>query len=562
MAVEETNAAGGVLGRKLELDFVDDGCDANIAYEAAKAFVSGEAIAGVVGGMCDVSAARTVPVIEGSSIPYLITSATASDLVSQDSTSAYMLNGTTYQQGLSAMYWMNYRGAQRLAVLQDETPESKDLARKAISAVDEVPKLVSLQTVEPGGQDMATIAKATIAAKPNFVLWTGGGAAGGELVKALRDAGYKGTFTATAASEDPAFLAAAGEAGEGAFVTATSTPLNTPTAEQWSARFEQRYNRKPGFEAQQGFDAVRTLAHAMNRSRSTESGKVLKAMTTLDAKFANALGAGAVRGRPHAALRQPRHPEGVRRSLHLGAVTAHGFAGVTRAAALLAALALAVGAPAALADGDPASDVLISERVFYPYEVKLPKQDTEALEDAVRSATDQGVRVRVALIAHDFDLGSAGLLVREAAGLREVPGRGAGELQPRLAAGRDAERLRHLQVQAAPAGGLLGPVRGHVPHGRRREAAGRRAAAAKRSEDFAAAAEVAVQRARRAPRGELRRRACSGRGSPPRCARARRRRAANEASAPPTGCAASSAAWMATTSPPVAHEPDRALQQD
>ena len=94
----------------------------------------------------------------------------------------------------------------------------------------------------------------------------------------------------------------------------------------------------------------------------------------------------------------------------MGAVVAHGFAGVTRAAALLAALALAVGAPAALADGDPASDVLISERVFYPYEVKLPKQDTEALEDAVRSATDQGVRIRVALIAHDFDLGSAGLL--------------------------------------------------------------------------------------------------------------------------------------------------------
>ena len=290
MAVEETNAAGGVLGRKLELDFVDDGCDATIAYEAAKAFVSSDAIAGVVGGMCDVSAARTVPVIEGSSIPYLITSATASDIVSQDSTSAYMLNGTTYQQGLSAMYWMNYRGAQRLAVLQDESPESKDLARKAISAVDEVPKLVSLQTVEPGGQDMATIAKATIASKPNFVLWTGGAAAGGELVKALRDAGYKGTFTATAESEDPAFLAAAGEAGEEAFVTATSTPLNTPAAEQWTARFEQRYNRQPGFEAQQGFDAVRTLAHAMNRSRSTESGKVLKAMTTLDAKFANALG--------------------------------------------------------------------------------------------------------------------------------------------------------------------------------------------------------------------------------------------------------------------------------
>jgi len=290
MAVAETNAAGGVLGRKLELSFVDDGCDPTIAYEAAKAFVSDAPVAGVLGGVCDETAARAIPVIESASLPFLITSATASDLVNQDSTSAYMLNGTTYQQGLSAMYWMNYRGAERLAVLQDETPASKDLARKAIAAVDEIPKLVSLQTVEPGGQDLTTIAKATIAAKPNFVLWTGGPAAGGELVNALRDAGYKGAFTATAASEDPAFLTAAGPAGEGAFITATATPLNTPSAAPWNARFEQRYQRKPGFEAQQGFDAVRTLAHAMNRSRSTESGKVLKAMTTLDAKFANALG--------------------------------------------------------------------------------------------------------------------------------------------------------------------------------------------------------------------------------------------------------------------------------
>ncbi len=290
MAVAETNAAGGVLGRKLELSFVDDGCDAQTAYEAAKAFVSDAPVAGVVGGMCDASAARSIPVIEGSSIPFLITSATVSDLVSQDSTSAYMLNGTTYQQGLSAMYWMTYRGADRLAVLQDETPASKDLARKAIAAVDETPRLVSLQTVEPGGQDLETIAKAAIAAKPDFVLWTGGPEAGGQLVKALRDAGYKGTFTATAASEDPAFLAAAGEAGEGAFITATATPLNTPAAEPWSARFEQRYGRKPGFEAQQGFDAVRTLSHAINRARGTESAKVLKAMTTLDQKFSNALG--------------------------------------------------------------------------------------------------------------------------------------------------------------------------------------------------------------------------------------------------------------------------------
>jgi len=81
------------------------------------------------------------------------------------------------------------------------------------------------------------------------------------------------------------------------------------------------------------------------------------------------------------------------------------------AIALLAAAALA--APAARADGDPASDVLISERVFYPYDVKLPRSSTKALQETIAMATERGYRVRVALIAHDFDLGSAALLFRK-----------------------------------------------------------------------------------------------------------------------------------------------------
>ena len=273
------------------------------------------------------------------------------------------------------MYWMNYRGAQRLAVLQDETPESKDLARKAIGAVDEVPKLVSLQTVEPGGQDLETIAKAAIAAKPNFVLWTGG--AGRRRRSSSRRCATPATRARSPPPRRPRIRRSSpppGAAGEGAFVTATATPLNTPTAEPWSARLRAALQAQAGLRGPAG---LRRRADARARDRTgpaaPRAARSSRRMTTLDAEVRQRARRRAVRRRPHAALRQPRHPEGEGRSLHLGAVAAHGFAGVTRAAALLAALALALGAPAALADGDPASDVLISERVFYPYEVKLPR---------------------------------------------------------------------------------------------------------------------------------------------------------------------------------------------
>jgi hypothetical protein len=57
--------------------------------------------------------------------------------------------------------------------------------------------------------------------------------------------------------------------------------------------------------------------------------------------------------------------------------------------------------------------VLIYERVFHPYNVKLPAEDTRALRDTIEHARDQGYRVRVALIAHDYDLGSAALVFRK-----------------------------------------------------------------------------------------------------------------------------------------------------
>jgi hypothetical protein len=89
-------------------------------------------------------------------------------------------------------------------------------------------------------------------------------------------------------------------------------------------------------------------------------------------------------------------------------------AGRRAAALLLVLFACAMLAPAvARADGDPASDVLIKERAFYPYEIKLPASSTKALRKTLLRAKEEGFPIRVAMIAHDFDLGSAGLLYRK-----------------------------------------------------------------------------------------------------------------------------------------------------
>jgi hypothetical protein len=83
---------------------------------------------------------------------------------------------------------------------------------------------------------------------------------------------------------------------------------------------------------------------------------------------------------------------------------------LARHVALLALLALPT---AARADGDPASDYLITQRVFLPYDTKIPKADQERLQGIVLAAAQKGFPIRVALIASPYDLGSVTVIWRE-----------------------------------------------------------------------------------------------------------------------------------------------------
>jgi hypothetical protein len=77
-----------------------------------------------------------------------------------------------------------------------------------------------------------------------------------------------------------------------------------------------------------------------------------------------------------------------------------------RLAVLLAALALLVPG-AARANGDPASDVLLTDQVFLPFEAPISDSAKKDLRDTVSEANKKGFKIRVALIAFTSDLGTA-----------------------------------------------------------------------------------------------------------------------------------------------------------
>ena len=84
-----------------------------------------------------------------------------------------------------------------------------------------------------------------------------------------------------------------------------------------------------------------------------------------------------------------------------------------RAAALVCALALAGAlATVAHADGDPASDYLITQPVFFPYDGKFSPELEGRLLALAREAKAQGFPIKVALIPDSYDLGSVTVLWR------------------------------------------------------------------------------------------------------------------------------------------------------
>ncbi len=81
----------------------------------------------------------------------------------------------------------------------------------------------------------------------------------------------------------------------------------------------------------------------------------------------------------------------------------------------LAVLLMAAGGlvpAAARGDGDPASDVLVSQSLFLPYDTYVSSARQAQLEGLLRSAQRSGFSIRVAMIPSEYDLGSVGVLWR------------------------------------------------------------------------------------------------------------------------------------------------------
>ncbi|MEO8219918.1 MAG: branched-chain amino acid ABC transporter substrate-binding protein [Specibacter sp.] len=284
MAVDEINAKGGVLGRQLAFDPEDEACDPTQAAAAANKAVSNGAVISV-GGYCSGATLPTLPIFAKANIPMIIPAANSQELVNQKLPNVFLINGTGVQQAAAAVKFMVQDGVKSVALVDDNTSYSKDIAAqtKKDLETDGTVKVAMATSVTAGESDYSSVVHDIMGANPDMLYWTGYYQEGGLIINQLKAAGYKGKIMVADGSVDASLVKIAGGAtADGVFATMTQTPDTIKGAETWIADYTKKFGAAPGPYSTQSYDAVRVAAEAISKAGSTDGDKVIAALQGID----------------------------------------------------------------------------------------------------------------------------------------------------------------------------------------------------------------------------------------------------------------------------------------
>lgn len=283
LAVEEINAAGGVLGgRMLVTTTGDDGCDPSMATAAASQLVSEEVVA-LVGGYCSGATLPTLAIYGDAGIPFVVAASNATSLIDENPGWAFMINSTGLDQAASAVEKFISLGVETIGVIDSGDAYSADLKEQTILQWEAAGyEIVADDTVQRGEVDFSAFVTTIMASTPDAIYWTGYQAEGALLIRQLREGGYEGIIMVGDGSSAQELIDLAGDAAEG--VLCTGPPLTDflPAAQSFIENYEASFPREPGAYAALMYDATKLLADAIERAGSDDSAAIKEALDATD----------------------------------------------------------------------------------------------------------------------------------------------------------------------------------------------------------------------------------------------------------------------------------------
>ena len=282
LAVDEINAAGGLLGKQIVTTTGDDACDPQQAVAAASKLIS-EGVVGVVGGYCSGATLPTLALYGEAKMPFVITASNSTALVGANPGIGFMINSTGDAQADTAVGLFESLGIKTIAIVHMGEAYSEDLARIAKAKWEEKGnKVLAYEVVNKGEQDFSSLVTTLKSKKPDAIFWTAYYAEGALLIKQLRQAGYRGKIAIGDGSNSPKLIEIAGKAAEGVYCFSNPIVDYLPAAKDFAANFTKKYGVAPGPYSTLSYDGMMLYADAVKRAGSFDKAAVAKALKATD----------------------------------------------------------------------------------------------------------------------------------------------------------------------------------------------------------------------------------------------------------------------------------------
>lgn len=286
LAIDEINAAGGVLGRQLEAVSHDTRYDMALTAQVAQQFVEQDNVAAVVGFTDSDSVLASGPIIQDAGIPFITAGATSPLLPEQVGDLFFMACfGDNVQAAAAAEYAFANFGPTAYLLTDEGVEYTTLLAGYFKTRFEELGGTLVLEdTYADDATDFSSqITKLrALETQPDFYFISAMPYNVGPVVLQMRQAGLDGPIVGGDGYDTPDIISVAGESANNVFFTTHAlmdSELGTEGIKNFITAYNDAYGHAPeNAFAALGYDAVRLLADAIERAGSTDATAIQEAL--------------------------------------------------------------------------------------------------------------------------------------------------------------------------------------------------------------------------------------------------------------------------------------------
>lgn len=276
LLAEQTNEAGGLLGRQIELVIEDDAGDPTQAALVAQRLVDADVVA-VIGAYNSTATEPASEIYNEAGLFHITPSSTATRLTEKGFKRFFRVCFLDDRQGLfAATFAKDVLGVQNFGILHDNSTYAQGLAEHTKRYAEEMGLNVPFyDAINPDDQDFSPILTNIGAAGLDAIYFTGYHAQGGLLLKQTGELGLDLNWVMGNACNNPELIQIGGlENAVGVYITTEPLPkdVDYPEARQFVADFQEAYDMMPDsvwwMMAAEAFNVIR---YAIEQTESTDS---------------------------------------------------------------------------------------------------------------------------------------------------------------------------------------------------------------------------------------------------------------------------------------------------